>query len=66
MVRWVENCLTGRAHIAVISGIESGWRPITSGAPQGLVLGLILFNIRDLNNGIESADNTKLGEVDDS
>ena len=71
-LKWIHSFLTERKQRVHINGKYSEWEAVTSGVPQGSVLGPILFLIfiNDLPNAIHSfikifADDTKIYNTPD-
>ena len=67
LLNWIKDFLSDRRQRVLLGHSKSNWVPVTSGIPQGSVLGPILFVIfiNDLPNSISSyikifADDTKI------
>ena len=70
IIRWVADYLNERKQRVVIRGAKSNWLEVSSGVPQGSVIGPLLFLIyvNDMPSGINStlnmfADDTKMTSV---
>ena len=70
LLTWIKNFLIGRQQRVVLNGSSSRWVNVTSGVPQGSVLGLLLFilYVNDITDGLQStlemfADDSKLYRI---
>ena len=70
MWMWINNFLSRCKQQVIFSGAKSDWVPVTSGVPQGSVLGPVLFNLftSELPNYVKSslpqyADDTVLYRI---
>ena len=45
LLHWIGDYLKDRRHRVSIDGISSDWKYVSSGVPQGSIIGLILFLI---------------------
>ena len=70
LIEWIRDYLSGRKQQVSINGETSKWHDVTSGIPQGSVLGPIMFVIfiNDLPDIVDStvylfADDTKIFNV---
>ena len=70
ILNWIEAWLSGRQQRVILNGTKSDWKEVTSGVPQGSVLGPLLFIIfvNEIEHNLESkvlkfADDIKVVRV---
>ena len=60
LLHWVEDYLAHRRHRVSIDGIFSDWKYVSSGVPQGSIIGPILFLIYINDIGLQLSGKTLL------
>ena len=63
---WLESFLTGRQQTVVVEGAKSSFQAVTSGVPQGTVLGPILFILYVIEMVLKVRNSKPLTFADDS
>ena len=66
MLAWFTDYLTGRSERVILDSVASQWTPVTSGVPQGSLLGPVLFVpfINDLPGVLPEGTQSALYAVD--
>ena len=64
--RWLESFLTGRQQTVVVDGAKSSFHAVSSGVPQGTVLGPILFILYVIEMVLKVRNSKPLTFADDS
>ena len=62
LYRWFSDYLHNRTQRVVVEGAASSWSPVTSGVPQGSILGpmLLFLSINDFPDVIPESTSTGL------